>query len=148
MADATFSSPSRASGEIASVPEVKRAACIKLTTSPRGCMLITMRPDSISFFKSSLNTFSEGISSTSLSAFSSGFSGTAFCVPPGPRIIALPLPFSLTVPPRMAARTVDIFSPSSAFFTESDTCCALPLSVWEVANMTTKKANKRVTKSA
>jgi hypothetical protein len=52
------------------------------------------------------------------------------------------------VPPRITLTTLLNDSPSSAFFTESDTACALFLSTCEVANITTKKANSRVMKSA
>ena len=69
--------------------------------------------------------------------------------PPGPFIWALPLPFSSTVPPRIswtAAGHAALFAARS--FTDSEICWALALSVCEEANITTKKANRRVMKSA
>jgi hypothetical protein len=110
-----------------------------------------MRPASISFFSSSVSALRDGTSSAtfcSFGSFSSFLSWAAFWAPPGPRIIAFPWPLVSTEPPSTAAMRALILSPSRAFFTDSETCCALPLSVCEVANITTKKANSKVMKSA
>src|SRR5579875_2265218 len=79
-------------------------------------MLMRMRPLSISFFSSSERTLRDGSNSATLGSFFSG----AFCAPPGPRIIVLPLPMSLTVPPHRICSTGFSFCPSSAFFTDSE----------------------------
>src|ERR1051326_1045907 len=130
-----------------SSPEGKSAACRKLTVSPRAPMLSWMWPLLISSSISLDRIFNDGSSSARCAASPSAVLGGAAaacragsCI--GTRVLAA------CPGPRIAASTVESGCPASAFFTESDTFCALALSVCAVANITTKKANSSVMKSA
>src|SRR5579863_3847107 len=144
---ATFWMLDRLSGATASPPEGKNAASRRLTTNPRGSSRISILPVLISSLSSLVRNCNEG-SSSATSGAGGLVSFSDLLAPPGPRICALPLPFSSTVPPRISLTAEGTPPFSRASRTESETCLALALSVWEEANITTKKANSSVMKSA
>src|ERR1039458_2635740 len=137
-----------------SSPEGKKVAWRRLTTRPRGSKWISILPWRISVSSALLKYCIDGSSSAAaarwlgLGPWLWLWLGLSSCDPPGPFIWALPLPFSSTVPPR-TSRTAAATPPlSRASLTESETCWARALSVWDEANITTKKANIKVMKSA